>query len=268
MQPNSSHHRITHRPVAFDFSKVPRHWWGGNAFASHLANAVHLLFPAGERFFIRSVHHFQDRIVDPALREQIRAFHEQEGSHARAHEAQIRVLEEQGYEVRTFLARYEKLAYRHIAARTSPQMRLAVTVALEHYTAILAQNALSDHMLDFADPVMRQLLLWHASEEIEHKAVAFDVLKAVNPSYALRMSGMGLATLGLFGFWLWAFVALMAQEKRLTGASLARPKVGDDRSIVRDVIYAGLRQYARRDFHPNDNDNLGLAREYLASAGL
>lgn len=32
---------------------------------------------------------------------------------------------------------------------------------------------------------MKRLLLWHCAEEIEHKAVAFGVLQAVRPSYAI-----------------------------------------------------------------------------------
>ena len=261
---------ITHRAVAFDFSSVPRHWWGGNAFATHLANGVNLLFPAGERFFVRSVRHFQDRIEDPSLRAAVRAFNAQEGSHSKAHDTQIRTLEAQGYRVRRFLARYEKIGFGLIAPSVSPEMRLAVTVALEHYTAILAEHALQDPMLEYAHPVMRQLLRWHAAEEIEHKAVAFDVLKVVNPSYALRMGGMALATAGLFGFWMAAFAMLLSQEKKLTGASLAQPRVPEAqrRSILRDVVLAGIREYARPDFHPNDKDTLPLARAYLATAGL
>lgn len=266
--PSAAPPRITHRPVRFDFSAVPRHWFGGNAWQTHIANAVNMLFPAGERFFIRSVRHYEAQIADPALRAAIRAFYQQEGSHSHAHEVQLRALEAQGYDVRRILDRYERLAYDQIAPRFSPAMHLAVTVALEHYTAILAEGALRDHMLELADPVMRQLLRWHACEEIEHKAVAFDVLKQVDPRWSLRMAGMVVATLGLFGFWVMSFAMLAKEERRITGQKLVRPQMTFERSILRDVVWKGLRDYARRDFHPDDHDSLSLARAWLERAEL
>ncbi|MDB4945301.1 MAG: hypothetical protein JWP97_4835, partial [Labilithrix sp.] len=40
------------------FSGVPRFWFADSRAATNVANAVNLLFPAGERFFIRSVRHY------------------------------------------------------------------------------------------------------------------------------------------------------------------------------------------------------------------
>ena len=37
---------------------------------------------------------------------------------------------------------------------------------------------------------------------------------------------------------------------------------------MKRVFLRGIREYARRDFHPSQNDNYHLAREYLAGAGL
>ena len=258
-------------PSRSNYRRCPATGGADSAWATHLGNAVSLLFPSGERFFIRSVRHFEDRITDPALRAAVRGFYEQEGAHSRNHELQMRLLESQGYDVRRILDVYERLAWHQLAPRFSPAMRLSVTVALEHYTAIMAENVFQHGVLELAHPAMRQLLLWHAAEEIEHKAVAFDVLRQVAPGYARRMAGMFLATLGLFGFWLLAFVMLKRQERRLTGVRAKRPKRPghlEDRSILRYVVLPGLRRYARRDFHPDDDDTLPLAREYLAHAAL
>src|SRR5438552_2843891 len=85
-------------PLALD-DRVPRHWLGGNAVATQMVNGVNLLFPIGERFFVRSVHHYLGRITDPALRAQVRGFASQEGRHAQAHERFFGVLERQGYDV-------------------------------------------------------------------------------------------------------------------------------------------------------------------------
>ena len=42
----------------------PQHWIDGSALATHLVNGVNMLFPDGERFFIRSVKHYLDQITD------------------------------------------------------------------------------------------------------------------------------------------------------------------------------------------------------------
>src|SRR6202011_5293168 len=107
----------------------------------------------------------------------------------------------QGYEIAGFLATYERITYGTIEPMTSPELRLAVTVALEHYTAIMAENVFRDGSLEQAHPTMRALLLWHAAEEIEHRAVAFDVLREVNPSHALRMAGLAVSGTMLGVFW-------------------------------------------------------------------
>ncbi|MDC0685008.1 metal-dependent hydrolase [Sorangium atrum] len=259
-------------PVAFE-QGLTRHWLGGQALPTHIANAVNLLFPAGERFFIRSVARYADRVEDPALRAQVRAFFGQEGHHAKAHERFFDLLREQGYEIDRFLRAYERIAYDGIERLCSPELRLSATAALEHYTAILAEEALQEGTLDLAHPTARALLLWHAAEEIEHKAVAFDVLKAIDPSYRLRMRGFALATSTLAMFWLAALLVLLVQElprrgEREREKSTERIPPVRRRFIVRRVFLRGAREYVRRDFHPSQNDNLHLARAYLAGIGV
>lgn len=101
---------IIPRDLDVDFSGVPRAWLGGNAAATAISNGVNLLFPHGERFFVRSVKHFLDRIEDPALRAEIKGFFGQEGRHAKAHDDFTDILRAQGYEVDRFLTSYKKLS--------------------------------------------------------------------------------------------------------------------------------------------------------------
>ncbi len=259
------------RAPTFALDEVPRYWFAGNALATHITNGVCALFPAGERFFVRSVRHYLSRLDDPALAADVRAFGAQEGRHAQAHERALRVLRAQGYDVDKFLRIYEKIAFDWVERASSPGLRLAVTAACEHYTALLAEGALGEGLLDGAHPVMRDLLLWHAAEELEHKAVAFDVLGRVAPGYPLRLAGLGLATALLAGFWAAATLSLVAADWR-EGRAPSRADLaqvgGRRRSIARDVFWAGIRDYVRRDFHPLDRDNLHLAADYLARAGL
>jgi len=262
------------RTPRLGFSGVPKRWFGGSAAATQVANGVNLLFPAGERFFVRSVRHYLDRLDDPRLVAEVRGFFGQEGRHAQAHERFFDTLREQGYDVDAVLRPYEELAYGRIEKMTTPALRLAVTVALEHFTAILAEDALEADDLAGAHPVMRQLLEWHALEELEHKAVAFDVLRAVNPSYALRVTGMALGSLVLAGFWVQATRALLAQdgmtlrdaarelgalrkEGERTGKHVSKP-------IFTRVFLRGIREYLRPGFHPNDKDHRRVFEETLA----
>jgi len=116
---------------------------------------------------------------------------------------------------------------------------------------------------------MQELLAWHAAEEIEHKAVAFDVLRTVDPSYAWRIAGLVYSTVMLGGFWFWATTMLLRQEKlgwRETLRQLRAMQKQDP--VVRRVFLRGIRQYLRRDFHPHDNANEHLARDWFAAHGL
>ncbi len=262
------------RSPSIDLKGVPKHWFGGNLFATHVANGVNLLFPAGERFFVRAVKHYADDLDDASLRARVKGFFGQEGRHAKEHDAFNGVLESQGFRVDRFLDWYEHVAYAGIEKISPPALRLAATAACEHFTAILAENALEMRFLDVADPRMRALLLWHACEEIEHRDVAFDVLLAVNPSYALRVAGLAVGAACLAGFWAAGTLHLLEQERQALGLrEIARQFLAlrTHRKTFKKrkpVFVNGIRQYLRRDFHPAKNQIDHLAREYLATAGM
>ncbi len=262
------------RSPGVELRDVPKHWFGGNMVATHVANGVNMLFPAGERFFVRSVRHYLDRLEDESLRARVRGFFGQEGRHAKEHDAFNEILASQGYDVDRFLELYERIAYGIIERAAPPHVRLAATAACEHFTAILAENALQMRFLDVADSRMRALLLWHAAEEIEHRDVAFDVLMAVDPRYSTRVIGLAIGSACLAGFWLAGTLHMLEQERKQHGLGAIRKHLGDMRAHratfgKRKPVFAqGIRQYLRRDFHPSNNDLDELAREYLASAGL
>ena len=250
-----------------DLSGVPRHWLGGNAAATAISNGLNMLFPAGERFFVRSVNRYVDRIQDPVLREQVRAFFKQEGKHASAHDDLNDVLRAQGFAIDAFLDRYERIT-RWIEKRVPARLNLAGTAAAEHYTAIMAEGAFTKGILDELDPRMQKLLAWHAAEEIEHKAVAFDVLREVDDRYALRIAGLIYATVMLGMFWATATTMLLRQEKlglRGTLRELRKMRAGDP--VIQRVFLRGIRQYIRRDFHPSDNGTEHLAAQWFAAHG-
>ncbi len=251
-----------------DLSSVPRHWVGGHVAATAISNGINLLFPHGERFFVRSVKHFLGEIEDPALRAEIKGFFGQEGRHAHAHDDLNAVLRTQGFEIDQFLGRYKRITD-WLEQRTPPTLRLAVTAAAEHFTAILAEGAFRHGVLDTCDPKMQRLLAWHAAEEIEHKHVAFDVLQRIDPSYALRVTGLLYATVTLGGFWFAAARMLLRQEGLSLGETLRSLRAIPNRApVIRRVFGHGIRQYLKRDFHPNHLDNRELAAAWFATRGL
>ncbi|MDO8696830.1 MAG: metal-dependent hydrolase, partial [Pseudomonas sp.] len=156
------------RPRHLDFnlpSPLPRHWHGGDAFKTHLFDAMSVLFPDGERFFIDSVRQFRDQISDPVLKEQIRGFIGQEGHHSREHLEYSNRLRELGYDIAA-IERRAQARIRFTQKKFSAQRQLAATAALEHITAILADGLLKNpKALDGAIPQMSRLWRWHALEE-------------------------------------------------------------------------------------------------------
>ncbi|MFO0746816.1 MAG: metal-dependent hydrolase [Myxococcota bacterium] len=235
---------------------LPRNWFYGSAAHTALVDALCLLFPEGERFFIRSVRFYAERL-EPELAGRVKGFAAQEAWHGRAHLQVADLLEAQGFEVRqSILERFARLGFGVIEPRFPPHLRLATTAAAEHLTAALAEVALGTPVLDGAAQPMRDLLRWHAVEELEHRAVAFDVLSAVDPRWRTRAGGMAIAMSVLVGFWAMGFRELRAQAKRLPPATTAEtwvPPAERRRRPLRTALHLGraIADYLRPRFHPS-----------------
>lgn len=166
---------ITPRNLSLAKALDPQRWWyNGDPVGTAYMNALSLTFPRGEAMFIDTVKFYRDQ-APPALQAQIKAFIQQEVVHSREHLAFNRLVEEAGYNAAGIDARIsERMAE---AKDAPPAVRLAITVALEHYTAIMAHDFLSrPETFAGVDPQITRLWLWHAIEEVEHKGVAFDTL--------------------------------------------------------------------------------------------
>ena len=170
------------RKLEIDLSQgFGRHWLGGDAYRTALFNALSMSFPIGEQMFIDSLRAIPpEQITDPVMAAQIRDFIGQEASHRFVHEQYNAHLVRQGF---TYV-RGPVLAARIAKVGTLPVfVRVAITAALEHYTAMLADGVLRHgRWLDGAEPHMRVLWEWHAAEETEHKAVAFDAYRTIRGS--------------------------------------------------------------------------------------
>lgn len=267
----SLRHDITVRRPNFPFDRdIPRHWLADSAAFTHDFNGLNLLFPDGERFFVKAVLDAMRELPDaePELERAVRGFAGQEGSHAREHERYFEILEAQGYRVEEFLRRFRRFA--EWTNRLPVSLRLSMTAAAEHYTAVMGALVLELDLLDDAHPVMRDLITWHALEEIEHKAVAFDVLQRRNGSYALRMVGWVIATCSLFG-WAAAGTRMLLRQDGVSGSEARAQRRAflreRGRGLLRGPLARGL-AYLRPRFHPHQIDDLPMARERFARSRL
>jgi predicted metal-dependent hydrolase len=164
---------ITPRDRRFGRGARTERWWlGGNPYGSALYDSLSVTFPKGEAFFVESVRAFRDD-APPKLAEEIRAFTTQEVIHSREHVAFNRRAVEAGYDI---AALEERVDMRIEETKTRPPVvNLAATMALEHFTAVIANQLLGNprHLRD-ADRESAALWRWHSMEEIEHKGVAYD----------------------------------------------------------------------------------------------
>ncbi len=250
------------RRPSFDLAQaLASDWHGGSAFRTAYFNAMSMLFPLGEKFFIDSVRFFKDEIDDPRLLKEIIAFQGQESTHRLQHQKYNELLcEQRGYDLDRFerpLRDRMAWAYRELTARR----RLAGTAASEHLTAIMADDMLAHQdALSGADPHVAALWQWHGVEETEHKAVAFDVLVAVGGTVRERRQALLMNTFFFFKDTFRIMCLMLKHDGKLwsirewlTGLKFLLIKPG----ILRRVFFAYLRFY-KKDFHPWQHDNREL----------
>ncbi|MBK8254175.1 MAG: metal-dependent hydrolase [Polyangiaceae bacterium] len=259
---------IVRRKVDFDFDpqKVPVNYYGDDPIQTLVMTALSNVFPEGERFFVDSVMYYKEAFEnDPELSEAVKGFAGQEGYHARAHTAFNTMARAQGLEVAVDLERKVKHLLRFRKKDAPPEARLAVTCALEHFTAIMAEQLLTDEEhRNRLHPSVRDLWVWHALEESEHKAVAFDVFNRVCGSYAVRARVMILTTLFFVGFVTYSHLRMCK----------ARGVLGDVRGHLRNIDYLWIRKglfrklipayldYFRPNFHPNSRNTHSLLHSW------
>ncbi|MEZ4288828.1 MAG: metal-dependent hydrolase [Polyangiales bacterium] len=260
--------------MRFDFSNLRPDWFVGSVAASNIITAAQLLFPAGERYFVRSVQRFQSRFVhDERMRADIRGFIGQEGTHAAQVEELLAALDSLGYKTKPFCEALDRSVLRPLEARFPAELNLAITAALEHYTAITARLMMQMPQLDEAHPGFVRLIRWHALEELEHKAVAFDVMERVCPSYAYRVAGMFFATTLMAAGWFASFAMLSKQRgQSLPDAFLEIRRVREERAIdakiVTDVFLSGIAEYLLPGFHPNNTSDQQMLERGLRELEL
>ncbi|SKU55132.1 Predicted metal-dependent hydrolase [Mycobacteroides abscessus subsp. massiliense] len=271
------------RRIRFGFGDpVPmrRHFADNDIALSHVLAGASAVFPPGEEFFVRSVRRYADRITEPTLKKRVAGFIGQEVTHGLHHRELNEKLTEMGYRskmvenigrrsgkvedlVDKYLPNMDRLKYVRLTM-------LAATAALEHYTAVLAERLLESSELQdmVTDDEVRNLLYWHAIEELEHKSVAFDVYRAVGGPEWLRRAVMAVIWTGTVPFATvgsWFSIAWSDPDGRRQPGRVLRETLGLIRGpLLNDGMIGRLAVYMKKDFHPDDLDTDTLLDQWRA----
>ena len=263
---------VRHVDFGFGSGELPRYFYDGDAFATTFFMAFSLVIPQGERFFIQSVRHYLQDVDDPALRARVAGFIGQEAMHGREHDAANAAYDALGFPrepvergIRVFLKRMSMLP---------KPVQLAFTAALEHFTAIISYDIVGspDRQRRF-DPALRDFMLWHMMEELEHKSVAYDVYRRCVGSYAIRAGTMLPAAVGLFPVLFNIQLFLLRADGQPFSWRRHRRGIAaiyGPRGLYWRIL-PSLLDYFRPGFHPDDHDSrpmlARLKQELLGSAG-
>ncbi|KHN66543.1 metal-dependent hydrolase [Acinetobacter calcoaceticus] len=276
------------RRMNFDFNDVPEYWMNGSAGLTHFMTALSALFPAGEKFFIdsvRAVRYHPSIKDDETLQKEISAFIGQEAMHTQEHVNFNASAQKFGHDVealekftdtaiQTAIKTFVKIVKPF--GMTKDMVDLTATTALEHFTATIASQLLvNTHIQELmTDETMSTMWYWHAIEENEHKAVAFDVYEGVFgkgvKAYALRTSSLVFAMTLIFLIQSSFVLRLLKQDKKLNLDELSviykyaySPSKGIITGMAKEML-----AYFKPGFHPNYLDTVGLLKTWKAKLGL
>ena len=271
-----NHEEIKVRRVNFIFNKDnPRFYYKNNPFSTHFINALHIVFPTGERFFVNSVLKHQKEITDDKLKKQVRNFCGQEGVHSAMHEKFWKILDENGYIIKGYENHIDKLLHKIIAKIEIEGTRinnidLTATVCLEHFTALFG-HALFEHVelnQDIVPKDMAELFQWHAAEEIEHKNVAFDVFQKVDKDeHIKRVTLMPIVTALLYFYLGIGTMMLMYQDRKHIQLSKLPKQFYDFATGLFSDLHGDLIKeyfsFFKKDFHPSFLNDYHFAENFF-----
>jgi predicted metal-dependent hydrolase len=258
------------RDIHFDVAAAKSgHWLGGDPVGTAVFNALSLTFPDGERMFIDAVRHFRGE-VGGKLAEDVKGFIAQEAIHSREHHQLNQLIDRERYPVAEIEAAIrERIEF---SRSRGPMRMLIATIALEHFTAMMAEaHARHRNLFENVAPGVERLWRWHAVEETEHKAVAFDVFLHATRRwppwrrYLRRTLAMALITY----FFTRNITHFAARLLEADGYSYENAVTAVKRYVWRNpgLFSRNWKTYFawyRPGFHPWDQDTRGLVAEWKA----
>ncbi|MFE1412698.1 metal-dependent hydrolase [Streptomyces sp. NPDC058746] len=277
----SEHIDLNPRNVAFRWEDTPLHWLPNDPFAGHMINVLHLLLPAGERWFVHVYKQVLPHITDERLRADVIGFIGQEAMHAAAHDDVLPHLKRLDLDPTPYTAQVDWLFEKLLGDRTLPpgkarhwwlMERVAMIAAIEHYTAFLGDWVLNADELDRrgADPMMLDLLRWHGAEEVEHRSVAFDLFMHVDGNYRRRARTWATAFSALVFLWQRGVRFFMENDPHLADgkASFGQFFRAGQQGVLPSTgaMLKSIPKYLSRTYHPSQEGSTAQAVAYLASS--
>lgn len=262
--------QVRHPALDTQLADVPKHFMGDEhdpeIASSHLIAVMSAIFPPGEDYFVRAVARVRDRVDDPELQTKVGAFIDQEDEHGEQHRQLNAVLEKHGYPVERIGRLVDWIAHK-AERRLSDEANLAITAALEHHTAVVAETLLGieESRERFGHDGVMHLFCWHALEESEHKAVAFDVYRHIGGSEKTRIRAMHAMNV-LFAF----EIGLATLVSTLRDRDTWRHPIRALRSVwslarspfISRQMFSRLGDYLHEGFHPDDTDTTAMVAEW------
>ena len=252
------------RKLDLAFEGDDANWVSDNQVITWYFNALSASFPGAEGLFIRVAYKQAKKIKDPALQSRVRGFIGQEAQHSKQHNYMNRWLAELGFPMESMVG-LTNTRVGELENRLSQTQAVALVAALEHYTAVVARFFLKQPELLASSPeAARVALTWHAIEEIEHKAICFDLYQETIGDEKERRKAMVMAT--------WGFTKMTLRSLyRQARAADTLPSWNDikggaafffgQQGLV-PMLAAEIRQYMKPDFHPNQHDDSALIDDW------
>ena len=257
--------KIVARRLKFGIPKdLPRYWNDNCPIKTYLFNAIAILAPGFERLAISSVIPFKDNILDEKLKSQVQGFIGQESAHGSEFIRYNLILKHQGYDIKK-LEKWNLRNFRWLADKLSDKMHLSLSLAGEHLTAIISDLVLRDkRWLENAHVTNAALWRWHSIEEIEHKAVVFDLYHSLDCGYFARIWGMGLISITLGRLLVRNFMHMAHVDKQLTKFSFWKKTLillWGKKGFLRQLFIPYMKYYSPK-FHPWKQNNQDLIEKW------
>jgi predicted metal-dependent hydrolase len=283
---NNRETEIVSRKTYFDWNgDTVCDWVPGNLDAMHVLNAMHIIFPEGERAFCRVMGSCLKHVKDPEVTAAVKGFITQEGAHAHAHHRAYLDLLERSPHISVTQAKVSRVLRVFLGSNQTKnryllRWRLAGVAAIEHLTTAIGVWTIEDAQLieRGCDYQISTMVKWHGAEEIEHRSVAFDAHDAIQKRFARSTRALAMM------FWLptltllWAVSAnallrndTVYKKRRVLSVKAVRRAIAEGLIPNVPAIARGSLSFFKKSYHPVSQVSLETdraARAWLESEAV
>jgi predicted metal-dependent hydrolase len=209
---------LTVRKVDIDFSQAKIHWNPKEPEYAQLLNGLSSGFPLLEPFLIKVVRQARE-LAPEHMKKDIDLFIAQEGRHFKQHAKFNQLLYDAGYDLDPVMKELQA-GYERCLTKKSLKFNLGYCDGFETFGPMLSYFFFQhppgmELMKDWDEPTV-YLWMWHLCEEFEHRAVCYELYKALYggySSYLYRCWMMWYSMIQLFGYGLKAYFRIIKKDR-------------------------------------------------------